>query len=199
MPRRDAKNFRHPAVAAGKRPLSDRERRFCALYAVSLNAQQAATEAGFPERSARQRGYELLQREDVQAEVARIGKQAADTAEVTAGMVLNELRRVAFSDIGRAMEWDDTGTKFIASKELDPDTRAAVAEVAFKRREMTGEEEGEVVEKRLKMHDKMAALGILARATGAIGGDAGAVSPEAAAQRIRDQLAAMDATVAPAA
>lgn len=148
---------------------------FIAEYLVSLNASAAAARAGYSPRSAHVWGCALLKqpriaaaiRDGMAARAARIG--------VESDQVVAELARVAFSDIGRVLDWDD---KRIALRELEnlgAADRAAIAEISV----LTPTRGSRRV--RVRLHDKIAALALLMRHLGidrAIAQRLGFVPPE---------------------
>lgn len=79
--------------------LTDKQRRFVAEYLIDLNATQAAIRAGYSPKTAVQQGPRLLLNVEI-AEAAAAGKaRQLDTADLSAVRVLEEMRRLAFSDI----------------------------------------------------------------------------------------------------
>lgn len=94
---------KRPSKAAPGKPrrsqgIVAREERFCLEYLVDLNGTAAALRAGYPATSAKQRAYELLGRDDIQAKVAELQTQRAQRTEITADMVLQRLWMIATAD-----------------------------------------------------------------------------------------------------
>lgn len=86
--------------------------------------------------------------EDVDARAARLG--------ITVDRVLEEYRRIAFSNIRRVVEWDAAGRLTAkASTDLSDDEAAAIAEI------VASASSGSIY--RIKMHDKKPVLDALAR------------------------------------
>lgn len=165
--------------------LSPKEKRFVEEYLIDLNATKAAERAGAPSNSAKQRGYELLQKPDVAAAIEEAQRARSDRTKVTQDMVLQELARVAFASLADVTNWgvkevaigyDDEGRRLAAEDigmavkveyvpqpfvepvdrdELMPEVRAAVAEVSLGREGF-----------KIKMHDKIGALDKIARHLG---------------------------------
>lgn len=165
-----------------------------------LSQTAAAIGAGYSKRRARQAGSEIAHRPHVKAAIdAAIEARCARIA-VTADNVVDELRRIAFADPRRAMEWDGEGVRFIPSDEIDTDTAHSIAEVTSRRRTTTDEDGRETVtvEMRMKHHSKEGALALLARHTKVTDGDAGRPDADEQARAIREQLDAMDEATAAA-
>ena len=100
-------------------------------------------------------GAQLVRTPSVRAAIAR----HFEKWDLKAQDVIDELRRVAFSDVRRYVDWDGENVTLKSSDELTDDDAAAVAEVS-----KTETERGGTV--RFKLHDKLAALGMLAKFLG---------------------------------
>ena len=75
----------------------DKYARFVASYLISLNATQAASEAGYSKRSARQIGARLTSKASVRAAIKAGQQRLAIKTGITAERVLLELEALAFS------------------------------------------------------------------------------------------------------
>lgn len=149
---------RRPRVTSATQRAVQR-RKFVAAYVaggagVAGRAGPAALVAGIgrTKGSAAVRGHEMLKDPAVKAMIER-RLQAIDAR---AERITEELGRVAFSDIRDIAEWDADGVRVFASDALDDVTAAAIHEV-----EQRDHKDGREV--RVKMHDKLAALRLLAR------------------------------------
>lgn len=149
--------------------ITAKQRRFVEEYLVDLNATQAAIRAGYSQKTARQIGEENLSKPYIAALVkVRMGAREKRT-EISQDRVLNELAKIGFADIRKAIRWGDgiavrvaaeEGTPegedgvivvndvaLIGSENLDDDTAAAIAEISQSARGL-----------KVKLHDKRAAL-----------------------------------------
>jgi phage terminase small subunit len=106
--------------------LTPRQRRFVAEYLISLNASQAAVRAGYSAKTARAAGSRLLTFVDVQAAIEKRQAVPLEQANLSAMRVLEEYRRVAFSDVGDY--FDDVG-RLKPLHDMPTDARAALASV----------------------------------------------------------------------
>lgn len=95
---RSGRGGHRQGVKRRPRPDQAMRERFIAHYVRSLNATEAALAAGYSPKTAKAQGSRMLTRVDVAAEVARLTRKHLDKAELTAGRVLEEIRRIAFSD-----------------------------------------------------------------------------------------------------
>lgn len=87
--------------------LNDRQQRFVTEYLKDLNATEAAIRAGYSVKTAKQIGSRLLTQVDVAAAIAAATAKRLSSADLTATRVLEEMRRLAFSDL-RSL-FDDKG------------------------------------------------------------------------------------------
>jgi phage terminase small subunit len=87
--------------------LTPKQERFVAEYLIDLNATQAAIRAGYSSRSANIDGPRLLSNASVAAAVEKGKAEQLKEAGLSAARVLEEWRRLAFTD-ARSF-WDDHG------------------------------------------------------------------------------------------
>lgn len=142
--------------------LNDKQRRFVAEYLIDLNATQAAIRAGYSERTAGSQGFDLLKKPEIQAAVSEEMKEREERTEITQDRVLQELAKIGFADIRKAVKWGDgisvsdpltgepvisNGVALVGSEEIDDATAAAVSEISQTAQGV-----------KIKMHDKRAAL-----------------------------------------
>lgn len=89
-------------------PLPPKQQRFCEEYIKHLNSARAARAAGSPERSAGQRGYELLGIAAVQAEIERLMAERSKRVQFDQDRILREIRHIALSDLRQLFRKDGT-------------------------------------------------------------------------------------------
>lgn len=87
--------------------MTPKQRRFVAEYRQDLNATRAAKAVGYSDKTAYSQGQRLLKHVEVAAAVAEKTQQQLEKADLTAERVLEEMRRLSFSDI-RSL-FDDKG------------------------------------------------------------------------------------------
>jgi len=140
--------------------LSAKRQRFVAEYLVDLNATQAAIRAGYSRTTADVQGPRLLGNGAVQAEIQRRTARKLAKAELTAERVLEEYRRLAFSDIRQLFT---PAGELIPLHDLSDDAAAAIAacEVVLKNAEAGDGKIDRVL--KVKLWDKTRALNDLAR------------------------------------
>lgn len=143
-----------------KYDLNDSQSRFVDEYLVDLNATQAAIRAGYSEKSAASQAHELLKNPKVEAAIQAKRARLSKKLEISTERVLNELARVAFSDMRNVAEWNAGGVDFKDSSTLSDDVAAAVSEVSS---DTTRSKDGVTVKHKIKLHDKMRALEMLSR------------------------------------
>lgn len=96
----------NPAGRGGGEVLSDQQSRFIDEYLVDLNATKAATRAGYSARTARQQGARLLSHVVIHAEMRRRLEAMKSASQLSIAGVLEQLRRLAFSDIRKLYDGD---------------------------------------------------------------------------------------------
>jgi phage terminase small subunit len=151
--------------------LTAKQRVFVREYLLDFNATQAAIRAGYSAQTARQTGSENLSKPYIAAEIERA---LAERGGITRTRVVEELAKIAFSDIGKVVTWGpeaavirtpengaaikrtESRITLLDSDEIEDDARGAVAEVS----------QGANGALHVKMHDKVAALDKLARVLG---------------------------------
>jgi phage terminase small subunit len=148
-------------MAAVPRPLANpRHELFVQAYARSLNATQAAVEAGYATPSARKRGWRLMRRPEIRNAVARLQEQRLSDENISAARTLEELRRVAFADIRGVF---DAEGRLKPVADWTPEQGAAVAqcEVIWGDADLGHHRRDRVV--RVRTWDKVKALELLAK------------------------------------
>ncbi len=145
--------------------LTAKQQRFINEYLKDCNATRAAIRAGYSEESAQQIGSENLLKPVIAVEIERRQKELADAANIDAGRVIMELKRIAFSDIGRLFREDGT-LKQIA--EMSADDVAALNSIEvleeFDGRGELRTKTGET--KKVRLWDKLNALEKLGKRLG---------------------------------
>ncbi len=144
--------------------LTPKQEMFCREYLIDLNGTQAAIRAGYSPKTANEQAAGLLAKPSIQEYVQSLMDRRAKRIEVTADMVLDELRKIGFADIRKAVKWGIAPLDFtsenaspnglniypvslVPSETIDEDTVAAVAEISLTQAGV-----------KLKMHDKLSAL-----------------------------------------
>ncbi len=154
-----------------RRDLTGKQRKFVSEYLVHLNATRAAIAAGYSPRSAADIGHALLRRHAaVMAAIAEAMKERERRTHVTADRIVKELARIAFADIRSFAQWGPDGMGLRPLAEISDDDAAAVAEIYG-----PGAAGGRP---KLKLHDKKAALELLARHMGLFNGARRYVPPK---------------------
>lgn len=191
MPGRPLDDGRGTEDSQVSRPLPNpRHELFAQALARGETADAAYVIAGYVEN--RGNATRLNANESVQLRLAEILGRAAAKTEITAARVLEELAKIAFSDLADVADWgvkeiafgfdgdgkqlrpEDIGEaamvryaeapflRLVDRDALTPAARAAVSEVALTKDGF-----------RIKMHDKGAALNLLARHVGLLGDEGG--------------------------
>lgn len=136
--------------------LSPKQTAFVREYLMDLNAAQAAIRAGYSRKRAGDQGRRLLNSPEIREAVAAAQAERAERTGVSADRVVEELAKIAFSDLRDVMVWGPDGVSLKDSTTLTEAQAALVAEVV----------EGSGKTLRIKRHDKVKALELLGRHIG---------------------------------
>lgn len=159
------------------KPLNQKQAAFAREYVVDCSAKHAAIRAGYAEKSASQRGYQLLQIPNVKMEIDRLTQEKAMHSGIKAEDNVDALVKIVRASICDVMAWgmkpvlDEDGlekkapdgrtvmvpyVKVFDSHTLPTHTRDAIASVNVS-------DKGTIT---VKMHDKLAAIEKLMRHLG---------------------------------
>lgn len=158
---------KRPLIAATPR-MTPRKMRFVEEYVIDLDATHAAMRAGYSSTNnaaAGVTGRRLLHEPLVAAAIAKLKKKQSDRVEITADRVIQELWRLAMSDIGEAV--DENGN-VKPLKTMPEAIRRAISGVDVDELfEGRGDERVRVgLTKKLRLWDKGAALALLMKHMG---------------------------------
>lgn len=141
--------------------LNDKQARFVAEYGVDQNGTQAAIRAGYSPKTARSIAHENLTKPDIREAIAEAEAERFQRLDITADRVLEEMARLAFSDMGVFLRFDADGAAYLDLSALPPGAtrliRKITQEVVFGG-EGEGEEGRRVLKTRIELHDKRPAL-----------------------------------------
>lgn len=152
---------------SGKRSgLNKKQTRFVEEYIVDLNATQAAIRAGYSQKTAYRIGHDLLQKTSVSEAIQAAMAERSERTQITADGVLQELARLAFSDIRKVTTFGAAGVTIKESAEIDDATAAAISEVSETTTQFGGS-------RKVKLHDKVKALELAGRHLGLFEKDKG--------------------------
>lgn len=139
--------------------LTAKQQRFVEEYLIDLNATQAAIRAGYSVKRASEIGYQLLQKTTVKNAIDKAMAERSRRTGITQDRVLRELAKIAFVNATDIINMDDATIKGDANRE---DT-AAIASVKVK---TIPSEDGDIVEREVKICDKLKALELLGKHLG---------------------------------
>ena len=137
--------------------LTAKQKRFIDEYLIDLNATAAAQRAGY--KNPNKIGTRLVGKSSISEEISKRMADRSKRTEITQDRVLRELAAIAFQNSKNLFEWDSSGVRLKASKDLTDDEAAAVSDVSEIR-----SKEGITV--KVRVFDKMRALELLAKHLG---------------------------------
>lgn len=141
-------------------PLTPKQQRFVAEYLIDLNATQAAIRAGYSEKTAYSVASENLTKPEIAQAVAKARGRQLQQADLNAVRVLEELRRLSFSDLSELV---DANGALLPLAQMPAHVRSAIASVKLSKKNLTAGDgvTEDVVE--VKLWDKPRALEMLAK------------------------------------
>ena len=139
--------------------LTAKQQRFVEEYLTDLNATQAAIRAGYSVKNAAKIASQLLDKTRVKNAIDKAIAERSRRTGITQDRVLQELAKIAFVNATDVINMDEATIRGDANRE---DT-AAIASVKVKT--IPGEE-GDIVEREVKMCDKLKALELIGKHLG---------------------------------
>jgi phage terminase small subunit len=149
-----------------ERKLTPKEERFCYEYlACGLNATKAALKAGYSPKTADVIGNQNLGKLKVQTRIQHMKDNLAETAGITALMIVKEHAKIAFANAA------DTRDGWMSLKDfnaLPADVRATIQEVQTKETRRCIPEGDDVIDTwvKIKTYDKQKSLDALSNIFG---------------------------------
>jgi phage terminase small subunit len=147
--------------------LRPKQARFVEEYLIDLNATKAAIRAGYSAKTAAVIGYENLTKPPIAAAIATARSKQSERTALTADMVVRELAKLAFANLGDYMRAQPGGDPYLDFTALTRDQAAALQEVTVEDYvEGRGDNARDVKRVKFKLADKRAALVDLGRHLG---------------------------------
>jgi phage terminase small subunit len=132
---------------------------FCDHYLLTNDGPKSMQAAGYniTPYNARIQAQALLRHPEVIAYITHNQEVQLIRKQATADAIIDELSKIAFSDIRDVVEWGPNGITLKPSNSLDSDASAAIAEIS---------ESKAGAPAKIRLHDKMNALAQLSRILG---------------------------------
>jgi len=133
--------------------LTPKRKRFVDEYCIDFNGTQAAIRAGYSSKTANEQAARLLAIVSVKKAVEERKSKIAEKNQLKVADVINELKKIGFSDITQVVDWNNLNLTFKNSSDLPADAKGAIASIS------ETPNGGKVI----KLHDKVKALELLGR------------------------------------
>lgn len=159
------------------RPLSEQEKVFVGEYLVCFSASKAARRAGYTKAVADAKAGSWLRISGPKPHVAQAVQSCLEKRHndlhVTRSSVINELRKIGFSNMLDYIEFEADDHPVFKLSDLSRDKAAAIKKVTIKEyQEGKGSNAREIKEITLELHDKKGALVELGKHVGLFAGGA---------------------------
>lgn len=139
--------------------LTDKQMMFCHEYGKDMNATQAAIRAGYSKRTAAAMGQKLLNLPHVKNYLSKLTNCRFENVNIETEAVLKELGTLAFSSMKNLARWSDPeGVVVNSSDDIPDDIARCISSV-----EDVIDKDGNKCGVRIKLHDKIRPLEILAK------------------------------------
>ena len=135
--------------------LSHKQAAFVREFTKDRNGKQAAIRAGYSRNGAEVTGHRLLTNPNVRRKIDAFEAELSDRARVSVDRVVEEYRRIAFSDIREVVSIRAGKIVVSDTTSLTPDAAAAISEISETKDGL-----------RIRFHSKAAALDGLAKHLG---------------------------------
>ncbi|KJE27341.1 terminase small subunit [Geobacillus kaustophilus] len=136
--------------------LNEKQKRFADEYLIDLNATQAAIRAGYSPRSAAEQASRLLKNAKVRAYIDERMAELSRRTGVNQERILRELARIAFVNAPDLINMEDATIR----EDATVDDMAAIASVRVK---IIPTENGQGIEREIRLADKIRALDLLGK------------------------------------
>lgn len=134
--------------------LTPKQKQFCEEYIIDLNGSKAAERAGFSAKSAGKIAFQLMEKPEIAARIKELMEKRSKKTGITQEMVINELKKIAFSNLKDIAKWNQSGVDFHDSGRIPRKRTAFISEISQVMNEYGGTT-------KVKLHDKVAALKLL--------------------------------------
>ena len=179
---------------------ADRYEAFAREYVIDLNGKRAAIAAGYAEASAEVTASQLLRKTKCRAIINQLLSKRASKLEVKAEKVVEELARLAFSNLHDYIRVNDDGQADVDLSALTRDQAAAISEITVDTTGGTGDGERRLVLRtKIKLVDKTKNLELLCRHLGMLNDRLQVTGLENLAERINKLRKQSDGDVSAAA
>lgn len=177
------------------RKSADRYERFAREYVIDLNGKRAAIAAGYSASRAEVTASELVRNRKVCQRIDQLMTERASKLEVKSEKVVEELARLAFSNMQDYTRTDEYGKPVLDLSNLTRDQFAAVQEIREDTTGGSGDGERKVVIRTtLKLSDKTKNLELLGRHLGMFQDNLKVTGLEGLAERLNDIRAKKNAS-----
>ncbi len=164
---------------------ADRYEAFAREYVVDLNGKRAAIAAGYSERTAEVKASQLLRTVKCRALIDKLQSKRASKLELKADKVIEELQRIAFSNLQDYISVNADGQPDVDLSSLTRDQAAALSEFTVDTTGGTGDgERRQVLRTKIKLADKLKAAELLCRHLGMFNDKVHVTGLESLAERL---------------
>lgn len=109
--------------------LTEQQKQFCREYMKDFTVVAAMKRAGYAASTADKNGYKMLEHPEVAFYLKELMDKLNEKHDLTADMVIEQMRRLAFSDIINYYKWSKSKQRYVLKPldELTKEQRAPIA------------------------------------------------------------------------
>ena len=144
--------------------LTEKQQQFVIEYLIDLNATAAYLRAGYKssKEAAAVGAFRLLRNAKIQEAIQACRQKAIRRLQLTADQIIDEVKNIAYSDVGDILDFTGEEARLKPAKEISPAARRTISSVKVKRYvEGKGDDARTVEVTEFRLWDKVAALGRL--------------------------------------
>lgn len=113
--------------------MKEKHEAFSREYIIDSNGAAAAIRAGYSESRAKVTASELLNREDVKSRIAELRQEVVERNKITIDEVVQGLANIFRADVSDFVEAGPFGLTLREVSEMEPEQRAAIKKLSFKK------------------------------------------------------------------
>ena len=133
--------------------LTPKQLKFCEEFAITRNATQAAINAGYAQKSARQQAARLMTKVNIKETVGEMLTESTQKAGVELTDVMLELKSILKATMADYAEWSKESVTFFSKNQLTSDQMKAIETIS-------ADGKGSI---KIRLHNKLRAVELLIR------------------------------------
>lgn len=144
--------------------MTPKQQKFADNYLTNgFNGTEAAKSAGYSKKSAYVQAVRLLKNDKIKSYIEKHQNKLQKKAVAKSQKIIEELAKIAFSNIKNIAEWTESSVSFRSSEDIPDEIASCIQEVS---EQSTSNQYGGSRTLKLKLYDKQKALELIGRHLG---------------------------------